>query len=449
MTPQHLPPPARRLAIVAVLGLAAIRAGAQQPRPLAPLSQFLQRAAAQNFDNREAQAVLVQRQRESDAAWARLLPSVTLQTDAIKNQYLGTAEIPTGTPSANGILTTRRVVITPLDQRDASAVASVPLIDLNAMRAAQAAHATRDAQEARVRMTRLDVQKTVAHTWYQLAGALGVARAARQTLAAAVDNVCVLATRVEAGLASDLDVKRAQAEVERDKQAVADADYTVGNLSRSLTAVTGADVMVDTSTTPPTLAPDDLHAEAPLTEWGVGLSAVPSVEAAARDRHANELSASAARGTLLPSISAQLTQRSTNAVGFGRSPYYVLELLGTWKLDLSAASTARAQQSAATAAAVRADRALVDATNAVTDAWEQVQSQIANVRATRSSLEASRAALSVARDRYTSGRATTLDVVQAERDAFSAEVTSLQAEADLAWARANLRLTSGRALEGR
>jgi len=439
----------RAVAVLVVATTFGARASAQLPGSagLQPLGEFLRSAALRNFDNREGRALLAQREHEASEARSRLLPSLTVQSDYINNQYLGAAAIPIGASTTGGAPATRNVVITPLEQHDLSASVTLPLLDLASWSTVGAANATREAQRAQVGATQLEVQKTVARTWYQLVGAAAVARAARRTLAAARDNASVIATRVEAGLASELDAKRALAEVERDRQAIEEADYTVGNLSRSLATVSGLAPAMDTSMATSSLPSDDLHAEAPLSDWLTKLNAVPSVEAANHDRQASSLTAAAARAALLPSVSAQLTERATNATGFGQSPYHVLELLGTWTLDASDANSARAQASAAEAAAVRAEHASADASDAVTDAWQHVQSQIAEVRAARSSLDASRAAAAVARRGYESGRATMLDVVQADRDAFSAEVTTLQAEGDLAWARANLRLTAGRSLE--
>ncbi len=50
---------------------------------------------------------------------------------------------------------------------------------------------------------------------------------------------------------------------------------------------------------------------------------------------------------------------------------------------------------------------------------------------------------SVASERYQAGTGTQLEVVQAERDLLSAEAARIQAEADLAGARAALRLAAG------
>jgi len=143
---------------------------------------------------------------------------------------------------------------------------------------------------------------------------------------------------------------------------------------------------------------------------------------------------------MLPTVTAQFTERFTNAAGFGQSPYYTVQTLATWKLDLSTFQGSRAQRAAAS---VRHDRARRTASDTLSDAWDQVRTNVEKSRAARASLDASRLALSVARDKYASGKATLLDAVQAERDAFSAEVTEIQAEADLATARANLRLSTG------
>jgi outer membrane protein TolC len=51
-----------------------------------------------------------------------------------------------------------------------------------------------------------------------------------------------------------------------------------------------------------------------------------------------------------------------------------------------------------------------------------------------------------ARQRYQAGTATQLDLLQAQRDAFNADVARIQADADLVNARAQLRLSAGERL---
>jgi len=426
-----------------LLGLAPTIARAQQ---LQPLEEFLGHARMHNVDAREARATALQRAHEASEAFARLLPTATVQADAIGNEYLGAVDIPVGVPGSPGA-TTRHVVITPTDQRDATLTLALPLLDLSGWRNLSAARATHDAQEDRVAATDLTVQATIASTYYQLVGAAAVGRAARRTLAAAEDNVAFLATRVRAGLAADLDLKRGIAEVDRDRQAIEDADYTIVTLRRSLATTSGLDPSGDPLEGVPSLPADDLHDEAPLDQWMGVVDGLPSVRAAQRDDDAALRTAAATRATAVPTVSLQLTERATNAIGFGYSPSWSLSLVGAWTLDLSTRASARALAAAAEAAAVRTDRARDAAADALFDAWQQVRTQIAKARAARSSLDASRAALGVAREEFTSGRATSLDVIQAERDAFTAEVTEIQAEADLASARVALRLAAGRAPE--
>jgi len=431
-------------ALVLLLALAIpIRAHAQT------LDVFVRGAAEHNFDNREARSIAAQRVHEASQAWARLLPTVTVQSDYIRNQYLGEAFIPTGAPGIAGILPTRHVVVTPVNQWDVTFSAAMTLIDVASWDNARAGTANQEAQRARVAAATLDVQKTVVRTYYQLIGAGAVARAARRTLAAAEDNARYIETRVGAGLASDLDLKRAVAEVERDHQAIEDADYSAATLARSLETLTGITPAAALTTGDEAAPRDDLREEPPLAEWAAGLDQLPSVRAAAIDQRAASWTASASRAALFPTLSTTFTERATNAYGFGQSPYYTFEILGTFKLDRSNVEAARAQRAAGDTSVVRYDRARATAADTLFDDWHNVQTQLAKTRAARSSLDSSQVALSVARERYAAGRATQLDVIQAERDAFSAEVTEIQAEADLASARNVLRLSAGRSVEAK
>jgi outer membrane protein TolC len=103
----------------------------------------------------------------------------------------------------------------------------------------------------------------------------------------------------------------------------------------------------------------------------------------------------------------------------------------------------RAQNAAATASLVRAEYAERAAQDAIFQAWHQVHAAIEKSRAARVQIEANKLAAELARDRYTLGAATQLEVVQAQQEAFRAEVARIQADTDLAYARAALRASSG------
>jgi outer membrane protein TolC len=73
-----------------------------------------------------------------------------------------------------------------------------------------------------------------------------------------------------------------------------------------------------------------------------------------------------------------------------------------------------------------------------------VRADIAKDRAARAEAEATALAARYAAECYTRGGCAQLDVVLAQRDAYSAEVARLQAGADLGFSRARLRLEAGR-----
>ena len=72
--------------------------------------------------------------------------------------------------------------------------------------------------------------------------------------------------------------------------------------------------------------------------------------------------------------------------------------------------------------------------------WQQIRADIESAQSSRAQVTAATLAASLADDRYQSGVATQLDVLQARQDAFDADVARIQADADLAYARVALRL---------
>ncbi len=71
---------------------------------------------------------------------------------------------------------------------------------------------------------------------------------------------------------------------------------------------------------------------------------------------------------------------------------------------------------------------------------------IARSRSARTGREAAAHAADLARKSYQAGTVTQLELLQALRDSFSAEVARIQADADLVNARAQLRLAAGHSL---
>ncbi len=171
-------------------------------------------------------------------------------------------------------------------------------------------------------------------------------------------------------------------------------------------------------------------------------STVPSVRSAAANRERAEEGVRAADTAWLPSVNATGEEKFTNATAFagGHTAVYLLQLVATWKLDMSLRPQIRAAAAAAAAARAGEDQARQAAEDAVFRDWQQIRADIESAQSSRAQVAATRLAASLAEDRYESGVATQLDVLQARQDAFSADVARIQADADLAYARSALRL---------
>jgi len=406
-----------------------------------PLEEFLVGARRTNSDLQMAAATIEQQEGESLAALGRALPSLTARGVYTRNEFevrldpasfLGSAA-PVGVPSQS-------FIIQPLNQLDATVQIDAPLVDLAAWQRVTAQHAAERAAHRRADVTMTDVQMQVARNYYQLVGARSLRQSADRTLEAAQTNLGLTRTRQGGGVATDLDVNRAQAEVERAHLSISDAELTTALAGRALQTLTG---VVPTSTA--RSESDDLHAELPLVEWEQSVTEIPSVAVAAEQRRGSEATATAARFALLPSLSAGAQGRLTNATGFvGHQAIYVLTATLNWRLDVTSFGTVRSEDAAARLARVREGIARQAALDQIHESWSRVSNGIAKSRAARAEALASTAAVERARERYREGAGTHFELVQAERDAYSAEVSRIQADADLSYARVALRLNATR-----
>lgn len=423
----------------ALFGLVAALALAPRAQALQPLEHFVDRARAHAFDAREAAATSRMKREDAARAWQALLPSATLRASYTRNQYPASSIVPanpaTGAPG-------RTITILPEDQLDAFAILDVPLVDLARWSLVSAAKHAERASDHRAAQTGLDVDKQVARAYFTVIAAEALTRAADGSLKCALENHELVVQRQQVGLATDLDVRRAAAEVEHARQAIADAHYTVVVTRRTLETLTGV--------TPDAGAPtfmDDLRPEAPATTFEARAPQTPGVAAASREVDAARANVTAAWGALTPSVAANFTERLTNATGFaGQSQVYAASVTATWHLEVGAWSGVQSLEAAEAVAAVRRERAERAARDLVVQAWAQVEAGIVKARAARAQVDATKEAGRIAHERYAQGRATQLEVVQADRDAFDAEVARIQADADLAYARHLLRSAAGEPL---
>ncbi|MEZ4301790.1 MAG: TolC family protein [Polyangiaceae bacterium] len=423
------------LAAAAVLGM-----GAGEAHALQPLGDFVQSAHAKAVENKEAKSAVTQREAEADQAWGRVLPAFTARASYTRNE--NAAEI-CQKPAPLTCTDSEKVVITPHDQLDATFSLEIPLIDVAGWNRVGAARANVLAAGARAQATALDVDRALAQRYFQTIAAHALVDAAKQAVAAAEASQKVAVARESAGTTSTLEIDRAAAEVARTTQSVADAELLRSVSRRALESMSG----LAPSDGAPALA-EDLSDEGPVDAWEKEAAGTPSVRAAQHEKEAADRTATATWASLLPTVSATATERVTNATGFaGQTSSYTIGLTASIRLDFAGIRAGSAQEAAATTSALRKERAERDARDKIFEAHQQVVAQIAKSKAARAQVKAARHAAEVARDRYALGAGTQLDVLQADRDAFQAEVSRIQADADLGFARVALRLAAGRSID--
>jgi outer membrane protein TolC len=402
---------------------------------LQPLDVFLTGANRTNPDVRASQATETQREAEADRATGSLLPAFQAQGRYTRNEYAISFPASLFSPNATGNIT-----ITPLNQYDGVVTLSVPVVDVGAWERRSAAKATGDAAKADLASTKVDVSRRVVRAYFQLLANEAVLLSAGHNLDLSRENVALTVTKREGGTASDLDVQRAKGDAAGAEQQLAKASLSVATGRRALESLSG--LAPEPATDFP---PDDLREEAPLDGWLTSTEQVPLVLSASSAGRSAKATADAAVAGWLPTLAASLQGRATNAPSLTfHTESYLLQLTATWQLDATVPAGVRAQRAAAMAVVARGDKTRRDVEDSIFNDWHQVRVSIDVARSARAQVAASAAAADLARDRYQGGIATQLDVLQAKQDLFRADVSRIQADADLAFARVSLRLDAAR-----
>jgi outer membrane protein TolC len=424
------------LRTTAAVVLAAPFAIAARPAAaLQPLEAFVAASRSNNLDRREALAVAEQRAEDARQAWTRLAPTVTAKASYTRNQYEAIAILPPDPGSS----TPKSITITPYDQLDATFSVALPVVDVGAWLRIGSAGTTSVAAGERARAAELDAEKSVTRAFFQVVAAEATLDSARRALATAEESRALVGRRREAGSASDLDAERARAAVERARQVVASALEASAIARRSLESLSGLTPSEGSLAPPP-----DAGGTPSLVDVSAGVPSLPAVRAANLEARAADETAAAAWAALLPTVAGTATERLSNATGFtGHVATWAVGVGATWTLDASAYYAARSLRAGKAVADVRARRAEQLARDALHADIEEVKAEAAKWQAAEAEAEASARASKLALDRFENGAATHLDVLTAERDAFAADVARVQAQADLALARAVLRIDAG------
>lgn len=408
---------------------------------LQPVTDFLAHAKTWNPQNRAAQATTAQRDAEVGVSTGGLLPNFSATGTYTRNEYeVTTAALIPASAMGMGGTAIPNIVIQPQNQLDANVLLTVPIINVVNWDKRAASKATLEGARADEVNTELSIEKDVIRDYYTLLGDEAVLLSATSNVEIARHNVKLARDRKESGTGSELDVQRALADQAKAEQSVTAAELGVTNTQRDLYSLSG--LVAEPATGFPE---DDLHEEPALTGFTAKVEGVPAVRSAIANRMAAEEGARAANGAWIPSVSATAQEKFTNATAFigGHTAVYLLQATASWKLDTTLGPEIRAQNAAAAAARANENHARQAAEDAVFRDWQQIHADIETARSSRAQVVALKLAASLAEDRYSSGVATQLDVLQARQDAFSADVARIQADSDLAYARLALRLDTG------
>jgi outer membrane protein len=431
------------------------------------LQQFLDAAEKGNVDRKISAAQREKSIADARVAWTGLLPSLTAQAGWTHNQYSASFTLPdTQNPRTCSVdsdcesgeicsenksynpltmqnitysLCAKKSVIQPLDQLDITLRVDVPIIDTSRWLRTAASITATDAAEQREYATRDLVRRQVVGAYYGYAAALAVRESAKKSTAAAEAQAKIQEIRANAGAVTELDLLRARAEVQRNRQVVADTESLVATSRRSLNTLTG---LAPPETLP--LPADDARQAGPLPELEARVPYLPGVKAADLDiKAANELS-TAAKLALVPTVAGNFSERFTNATGFtGEGAIYSLGLALVWRFDVATVMNMSSQEAAAGIARLALERAQLQARDQIHSDWQRLTASLIKIEAAAAQVTAASRAAQVARDRYAAGAGTQVDVIQAERDLFSAEVGQIQAKTELASARASLKISAG------
>ncbi len=424
-------------------GPAALLAAALAALP-PPLAHFLAAARARNHALGISRAQLAEQEEAVQQAMAALTPVLQVSGSYTRNQYAAVISLPSnllglGPPGALTSLT-----IQPYNAVTAAAGLSIPIFSAPAWERYAEAKKAREVADASERASDADVLLSTARAYYDVVGAQGVADAAQRSVATARDNLRVTETKLAAGTANRLAVDRARVDVARAEQTVATSNQALALARRNLETLAGealsGPLAAPDEGTPPPRAEGDLVAEAE------GQRAEVVQASAALEQQ--ELALREAWSVLVPSVTGSAQEHYTNAPGFiTENEFWTAGASLSWALDPIGMPAAIRR---ARAAVAEQRERLLQIRDTVRDdvhtAWLEVEADRARRDESRSEVQSAREALAITREQYQAGTATSLDVSQAQRDAFTAEATLAQSQAALAGALLSLQKAAGEPL---
>lgn len=392
-----------------------------------PLAVFLEGGRTYSTDNRGRVAESKRAKAGADLAVGEILPGLQIGATYTHNQHEVVLALPGGP----------ELTLQPRNQFDAAFRLRVPLIDIPGYFGARAAHSIADAASARLTATQLDVDREVAAAYFEHAAAGALSTSAKKSVDSAAENLRFVEDLLSAERTTDLERERATANLERARQDEADALLAILLSARRLRTLSGI------TPTAPSLPPaDELRKEAPLSYFLGRVDATSAAAAARATTAAAKEAYAAARAALLPTLTGVAQERLTSPASNGQHDSYLLLLALDFRFDFTTLPQQRVRAADVELAQAQAEAVQRGVADDIYEAYRRVETLIVKCQAARAQAKAAERAAELAAVRFEAGKATQLDVTQAQRDAFLADASRIQADASLAFARVALRLAS-------
>jgi outer membrane protein, multidrug efflux system len=254
----------------------------------------------------------------------------------------------------------------------------------------------------------------------------------KRTLAANRETFRLARRRFDQGLISELDVRQFESEVASPAASVAQLEGLITQTENQLSLLTGSN-------------PGSIPRGRPLTEVLGGLAVPqfvpssllerrPDVRQAEAQLHAATARIGAAKGDLLPKlmVTGNYGTYSSNADDLFKKNSEIYQILGGVSMPLFTGGKVGKQVAVAQA---RAEQSRYSYEQTVLTALREVEDALAGVRASRNQVaaqqtqvDALRRALRLAEMRYQSGASSYLDLLDAQRSLFGAELSLAQVQ---------------------
>ncbi|MBN1653511.1 MAG: TolC family protein [Deltaproteobacteria bacterium] len=408
------------------------------------LEEALQHARVHNRNLEAARARLDQSTADISQAWGVLLPQLSAQgkyTHNYKDVEVDPSRfMPSGSnlppPSGDPVFIQKR------EQFSAGLTALVPLVVPSAYPALSAVRRAHGARAAELSLTESTVLFSVAQSYFVAAGADEILVARNNAVTVAKQTLSNAQVLYQGGKATSVEVMRAQVAVVRAEQAEREARDIQARAYRALCTLIGAREPV--RAVPSEALPEKASAREKLIEQA--LRKRPEFSLYQESMEAADANGDAAAWRWAPTLSAFGNLQAFNFKGFSGDNYsWALGLQLDWIIYDGGVRDAQSERASAQKREYEARLyALSDTvSDEIANAREALATKRSALQSAMRAAELSRETLRLVRIQYEGGKATQLDLLQAQDSLVAAEVAVAQARFALALADIELKKDAG------